>query len=170
MRRAPLTSKPVPVPSPWNGSGGKAEIVTGSGAVRIGSVDGTAAVKNSNGDTWIGEVTGEARVRAANGSIAIDRAHEGIVAKTANGNVRIGEVVHGAAVAQSAFGDIEVGVRNGVAAWLELHTKFGQVQNDLDTAEDPGPSEGTVEVRASTSYGDILVHRSSASSAGRDAS
>jgi len=149
---------------------GRAQIVTGSGVVRIGSVDGIATVKNSNGATWIGEVTGDARVSAANGSISVDRAHEGIVAKTANGAVRLGDVASGAAVAQSAMGSVEVGVREGVAAWLELDTKFGQVHNDLDDSESPGAREGTVEVHASTSFGDVLVQRSSASPAGSDAS
>lgn len=149
---------------------GRAEIATGSGAVRIGSIDGTAAVRNSNGDTWIGEVSGEARVSAANGSISVDRAHEGIVAKTARGDVRIGEVVRGAAVAQTAFGRIEVGVLDGVAAWLDLQTKFGNVHNGLDDAEGPEAGMDTVEVRASTSFGDIEIHRSLATRAERDAS
>jgi hypothetical protein len=149
---------------------GRAQVVTGSGGVRIGSVDGIAAVKNSNGQTWIGEVTGDARVSAANGSISVDRAHEGIVAKTAMGDVRLGDVRRGAAVAQSAMGEVEVGIREGVAAWLELDTKFGQVHNDLDASEGPGASEDTVEVHASTSFGDVLVHRSSASREGSETS
>ena len=149
---------------------GKAEIVTGTGAVGIGGIDGTAAVKNSNGDTWIGEVSGAARVRAANGSISVDRVHEGIVAKTANGDVRIGEVARGAAVAQTAFGRIEVGVLDGVAAWLDLHTKFGNVRNGLDDSEGPEAGMATVEVHASTSFGDIEIHRSLSTRAGRDAS
>ena len=144
---------------------GKAEIVTGSGSVRIGSVAGTAAVKNSNGSTWIGEVTGEARMSSANGNISVDVAHAGIVVKTAKGDVRIGEVERGAAVAQSAFGDLEVGVRDGVAAWLDLQTKFGDVRNDLEASDGPGATEDTVEVRAHTSFGDITVHRSSTSQA-----
>ena len=110
--------------------------------MRIGSVDGTAAVKNSNGDTWIGEVTGDARVSAANGAISVDRAHAGIVAKTANGDVRLGEVARGAVVAQSAMGTVEVGIHEGVAAWLDLDTKFGQVHNDLDASERPGAERG----------------------------
>jgi DUF4097 and DUF4098 domain-containing protein YvlB len=149
---------------------GRTQVVTGSGGVRIGSVDGIAAVKNSNGQTWIGEVTGDARVSAANGSISVDRAHEGIVAKTAMGDVRLGDVRRGAAVAQSAMGEVEVGIREGVAAWLELDTKFGQVHNDLDASEGPGASEDTVEVHASTSFGDVLVHRSSASREGSETS
>lgn len=146
---------------------GRTEIVTGSGAVRIGRVDGTAAVKNSNGDTSIGEVTGDVRIRAANGSISVDQAHAGIVAKTANGNVRIGEVARGAAVAQSAFGDVEVGIRDGVAVWLDLNTKFGRVHSDLDPSESPGAEEDSVEVHAATSFGDITVHRSFATDTGR---
>jgi hypothetical protein len=149
---------------------GKAEIVTGSGAVRIVGIDGIAAVKNSNGDTWIGEVTGDARVSAANGTISVDRADEGIVAKTANGGIRLGGVARGAAVAQTAFGEIEVGVRDGVAAWLDLSTKFGKVRNDLDDSASPGAGEGSVEVHATTAYGDISIHRSLAARAARDAS
>lgn len=139
---------------------GKTAVVTGSGAVRIGSVDGPAVVRNSNGDTWIGDVTGDARVSAANGKISVDRAHDGVLAKTANGDVRLGEVARGVAVAESSFGEIEVGVRDGVAAWLDLHTRFGAVQKDLDASEGPGASEESVEVRARTSYGNIAVHRS----------
>jgi hypothetical protein len=138
---------------------GTAEIVTGTGRVRIGSIDGTAAVKNSNGDTWIGEISGTGRVSAANGSISVGRVHQGIVAKTANGDVRIGEVERGVADAQTAFGQIEVGVLDGVAAWLDLHTKFGNVHNGLDDAERPDAGTATVEVHASTSFGDIEIHR-----------
>jgi hypothetical protein len=139
---------------------GRAEVKTGSGAVRIRSVDGTAVVRNGNGETWIGEVTGDARVSAANGAISVDVAHEGVVAKTANGGVRLGEIERGAVVAQSAFGAVEVGVREGVAAWLDLDTKFGDVKNELDAADRPGPGEDAVEVHASTSYGDVSIRRS----------
>jgi DUF4097 and DUF4098 domain-containing protein YvlB len=148
---------------------GRTEVVTGSGAIRIGRIDGAAVAKNSNGDTWIGEVTGEARVSAGNGAIAIEVAHEGVVAKSANGDVRLGDVARGAAVAQSAFGTVEVGIRDGVAAWLDLHTRFGHVQNDLEAAGSPGSGEDTVEVHASTSYGDIAIRRS-ASHVGGDVS
>jgi Putative adhesin len=149
---------------------GRADVVAGSGSVRIGSVEGTATVKNSNGQTWIGEVTGEARMSAANGNISVDVAHAGIVVKTAKGDVRIGEIERGAAVAQSAFGDLEVGVRDGVAAWLDLQTKFGHVRNELEASDDPGATEGTVELRAHTSFGDVAVHRSLATHPGKEAS
>jgi Putative adhesin len=142
---------------------GKADVSTGSGTLRIGTIDGHVVLKNSNGDTWIGEVSGTARVSAANGDIAIDVARAGVRAKTANGAVRLGEVAAGDAVAQTAAGDLEVGVRDGVAAWLDLHTAFGHVRNDLEASGAPATGDATVSVHASTSYGDISVHRSSAS-------
>jgi hypothetical protein len=138
---------------------GSAEIKT-TGEVRIGRVDGTASIKNANGDTWIGEVTGDARVRSANGAIVVDAARAGVDAKTANGSVRLEEVSHGSVVAQSAFGTIEVGVRDGVAVWLDLDTKYGTVRNGLEAGGRPQAAEETVEVHARTSMGDITIHRS----------
>jgi DUF4097 and DUF4098 domain-containing protein YvlB len=136
--------------------------------VRIGSIDGTAVVKNSNGDTWIGEVTGDLRVNAANGRITVDRVHATVAAKSAMGDVRLGEVDRGTVLAQSGFGAVEVGIRDGVAAWLDLTTRFGNVRNDLEAAGRPEPGEEAVEVRAGTSYGDITIRRSHANDAEGD--
>jgi hypothetical protein len=147
---------------------GRAELTTGTGAVRVGGIDGTAVVKDSNGDTWIGEVTGDLRVNAANGTISVDRAHGAVDAKTAFGDVRLGEVERGAVLAESGFGKVEVGIRDGVAAWLDLSTRFGNVVKDLEAAEGPRPGEDAVDVRARTTYGDIIVRRSVASVIGRD--
>ena len=147
---------------------GDAELSTGSGSVRIGRIDGAAVVKNSNGDTWIGRLTGDLRVNAANGRISVDQASGAVAAKSANGDVRLGEVAHGTVLAQTGFGKVEVGIRDGVAAWLDLSTRYGTVRNNLDTADRPGVGEDAVEVRARTAFGDITIHRTSASNPGKD--
>ena len=134
--------------------------ITAAGAVRIGRAEGPLVVKNRNGDTWLGEVAGETQVTAANGAIVIEVAHTSVSAKSANGDVRVGEVAGGTVVAQSSLGAVEVGVRVGVAAWLDLETKFGTVENELGVAHAPGPGEKAVEIRARTSMGRIAIHRS----------
>jgi hypothetical protein len=139
---------------------GHAQIHTGSGRVRLGSVDGTAVVKGANGDTWIGDVAGDVRVVTANGSIAVDHSHASVIAKTANGDVRLGEVSGGAVVVQTALGQVDIAIRAGVAAWLDVDTHFGKVHNELDVTDRPKPDDQTVEVRARTSFGDITVRRS----------
>jgi hypothetical protein len=139
---------------------GRAEISTGSGRLEVGRVDGSATVRNSNGDTWIGDVVGELRANASNGKIAVDRPQSAVFAKTANGDIVLGAVACGEVVAETGCGRVEIGVVNGVAAWLELHTNYGNVRNELHAASAPEPSEETVEIRARTAYGDITVHRS----------
>jgi hypothetical protein len=139
---------------------GHAEVSTGSGRVRLREIDGSAVIKNSNGDSWVGEIAGDLRVNAANGSISVDRAKAGITASTANGDVRIGDVARGSASLKTSFGEIEIGIHAGTAARLDVHTQFGRVHNQMEAADGPGPSDETVEVRARTSYGDIVIRRS----------
>jgi len=138
---------------------GHAEVTAGSGDVRVRELDGSAVIKNSNGDTWVGEAGGDVRLNAANGSIAVEEAHAGVVAKSANGDVRLGEVVRGSVVLETRLGDLEVGIREGTAAWLDVSAKAGKVHNALDAADAPGPSAETVEVRARTSVGVIVIRR-----------
>lgn len=138
---------------------GTARISTGSGQVRVEEIDGAATVKNSNGDIWVGTVTGDLQVRVANGNIAVDHAGAGVTAATANGDVVLGTVSRGAVSARTGFGHVEIGIRPGTAAWLDLHTQFGVVHNRLDTVDGPPATGDTVDVKARTSYGDIVIRR-----------
>jgi len=142
---------------------GRAEITTGSGALHVGDVDGPAVVKNSNGDTWIGDVAGEFRANVANGTIAVDRPRAAVFAKSGNGDIRLDAVERGEIVAETGFGKVDIGVADGVAAWLELKTSFGSVHNGLDAADGPEAGQDAVEIRARTGYGDIAIHRAGSS-------
>jgi DUF4097 and DUF4098 domain-containing protein YvlB len=138
---------------------GGAEVIASNGAVNVRRIGGPATVKNSNGSSWIGEVTGDLRLNAANGSITVDRAHASVTAKTANGSVRIGEVARGAVTLETAAGSLEIGIRTGTAAWLDVKTSAGRVRNELAAAPRPDETDETVEVRARTYIGDIVVRR-----------
>jgi DUF4097 and DUF4098 domain-containing protein YvlB len=138
---------------------GHAEVTTGTGEVRLGDLESTAVIKNSNGDTWVGTAGGDLRVKAANGNVAIDLAHASVAAKTANGDLRLGEIVRGAAVLETQIGDVEVGIREGTAAWLDVSASAGKVRNALESAGAPTSAAETVEVRARTSLGEIVIGR-----------
>jgi DUF4097 and DUF4098 domain-containing protein YvlB len=139
---------------------GRVEISTGGGRLDVGRVDGAAAVRNSNGDIWIGDVAGDLRAKAANGRIAVDRAHAAVSVKSANGDIVLGAVASGEVVAETACGGVDIGVADGVPAWLELHTSYGKVQSELASAAAPDPGEDAVEIRARTGFGDITIRRS----------
>ena len=138
---------------------GRAEVTAGSGDLRLRELDGSAVIKNSNGDTWVGVAGGDVRLNAANGSIAVDLAQASVGAKSANGDVRIGEVVRGSVVLETKIGDLEVGIREGTAAWLDVNSQFGRVHNALEAADAPETSVETVEVRARTSVGEVVIRR-----------
>jgi DUF4097 and DUF4098 domain-containing protein YvlB len=139
---------------------GNADIATGLGKIQVGEIEGTAVVKSSNGNIVIDAAVGDARARTANGEISIGRAGAGVVAKTSNGSIRVGEAVRGSVVLETAAGDLEIGIADGTAAWLDVNTGFGRVRNMLEETSQPTESDETVEVRGRTSYGDITIRRS----------
>lgn len=136
---------------------GRLDVSTGSGAVRVERAGGPTNIRNGNGDIWIGESGAELDVKAANGRIQVDHAEAPVTAKTANGDIRLEEVAQGTVVAKTACGNVDVGVRPGVATWLDLHTSFGHVRNGLEATDGPVGSGTTVELQARTSFGDITV-------------
>jgi DUF4097 and DUF4098 domain-containing protein YvlB len=138
---------------------GHAEISTGTGDIRVRELDGSAVIKNSNGPTWIGVAGGDLRVNAANGSIVIDVAQASVVVKSSNGDVRVGAVVRGSAVLETRMGDVEVGIREGTAAWLDVDARAGRVDNTLEGADAPAATDEKVEVRARTTVGDVTIRR-----------
>ncbi|MFJ8620849.1 DUF4097 family beta strand repeat-containing protein [Streptomyces clavifer] len=138
---------------------GPAEITTSSGSMRVGLVDGPAVLKNSHGTTTVGAVTGELRVSGANGDIEIRRAEDSVTATTAHGTLRVGEVARGTVQLETHHGAIEVGVREGTAAWLDVQSGSGQVRNTLTASGAPEETEDTVRVRARTRHGSIDVRR-----------
>ncbi|ARF70838.1 hypothetical protein B7C62_00185 [Kitasatospora albolonga] len=138
---------------------GMAEITTSSGSLRVDTVDGPAVLKNSHGTTTVGTATGDLRVRGASGDIIITRAEGSVAATTAHGALRIAEVARGDVQLETSYGAIEVGVREGTAAWLDVSSDSGQVRNTLTASEAPELSEDTVKVRARARFGNIDIRR-----------
>ena len=151
--------------------------VIGAGRIEIGTVDGAATVKNGNGTTEIGEVTGGLKTNAANGDTSVGIAHSDVGAKSANGRIevgvahagvdamssngriRVGDVTRGRIDLRTSVGDLEVGIHEGTAAWLDVNTKYGTVRNALGSSAGPADSDETVEVHARTAAGDIIIRR-----------
>lgn len=139
---------------------GQTNASNANGEIWIREIDGTASVKSANAGIAVGEVTGDARLSTAHGDITVDRARASVDARSASGDVRIREAVRGSITLESAYGEVEIGIRKGTAAWLDVSTQHGTVNNSLEPADGPAPSDDTVEVRVRSGYGDIEIHRS----------
>ena len=138
---------------------GGIEITTDFGQIRVGTVTGDATLKASHGSIAVEESGGDVDVKLSFGDLDIAKALASVAAKTAYGSIRLAEVSSGSIQVESGLGQVTIGVRPGVPAWLDLASKNGHVRNELVSDRAPDPSEQTVAVRARTEVGDINIQR-----------
>ena len=139
---------------------GKVNVNAANGQIWFGTIDGPGAIKTVNGSVGIGDALGDLEVNGVNGDVSIDHAHTDMQAHTISGSVRVGEVSKGSVVLETAAGSIEVGIKQGTAAWLDAKAMMGSVRNGLTGSDaEPAGAENTVQVRARTRMGSIDVHR-----------
>lgn len=138
---------------------GALETTADHGQVRIGTVAGDAVLRTAHGSLTVGRVGGDLDAKLSYGDLDLTAAAGSVTARTAYGSLRVGEVSSGSSQLETAFGQIVVGVRPGVAAWLDLVAKRGNVRNGLAADAAPGADEPTVAVRARTQFGDVDVRR-----------
>ena len=136
---------------------GSAEITADHGKIRIGSVADDAILKASHGSVTIGEAGGDVEAKLSYGDVEISKAAASVAAKTAYGTVQLDEVSSGSIQVESGFGQITIGVRPGIPAWLDLSSKEGRVRNQLEGERAAEGSDQSVAVRARTQFGDITI-------------
>lgn len=138
---------------------GTAEITADHGQIRIGTVTGDAILKASHGTITIGEAGGDLEAKLSYGDLELGTARASVSAKTAYGSIQVGEVSSGSIDVESGYGQITIGVRAGIPAWLDVASKNGHVRKELDGEGAPAADEQSVAVRARTQFGDIGIER-----------
>jgi hypothetical protein len=138
---------------------GSVEVTADHGQVHIGTVTGDATFKASHGTVTVGEAGGDVEGKLSYGDLDITRALASVTAKTSYGAVRLHEVSSGSIQAESGFGEVAIGVRAGIPAWLDLSSKDGRVRSELEGDSAPDATAQTVAIRARTNFGDISIIR-----------
>lgn len=138
---------------------GPADLHTATGSVTVGQAQDRMVAKTPVGDIFVEEGQGDLKLSTSTGSVRVHRALAGVEARTPVGDVRLNSVCSGAIDAKTSYGQIEIGVAHGTAAWLNLSTSYGKVRSELENIDGPGDSELTVQIQAATSYGDIILRR-----------
>jgi hypothetical protein len=138
---------------------GGIEITADYGQIRIGTVTGDAILRSSYGTILVDQSGGDLDAKLSYGDLEITKALGSVAAKTAYGSIQLREVSSGTIQVESGFGQITIGVRPDIPAWLDLSSKYGRVRNQLDGDRAPDPSDQTVAVRARTQGGDITIQR-----------
>ncbi|MFE9204465.1 DUF4097 domain-containing protein [Micromonospora sp. NPDC007230] len=138
---------------------GRADIEGGAFAMRIGEVEGAVRLSNSGGQAWIGHASADLDLSSASCDFDIDRADGSIAAMTASGAIRIGRMTHGQAKLTNGSGNIEVGISEGTAAYLDVNSERGSVRDAVSAPGNPGSANNKVSVHARTRHGDIVIRR-----------
>ncbi|HEU4947907.1 MAG TPA: DUF4097 family beta strand repeat-containing protein [Kribbella sp.] len=132
---------------------------TGSGSIDITTAEALLALSTGSGDVRIGDAAGQATVKVGSGDITIERIQDHSVATSGSGDVRV-ELADGPSVrAETARGDVQIGVPDGVPTFLDLKTVTGQIRCDLEPGARPAEGERSLMLRARTVSGDITVVR-----------
>lgn len=139
---------------------GDVTLTLASGSARLDRVGGAARVKGSHGDIAIGEVGDGGTMSTASGSIEVGTMRGELAMRTAYGTLRVGDAVHGAVRLETSYGGIDVAVRPGTAVWLDAASQHGVVRSLLTADDGPADGDETLELRARTTHGDVIVHRS----------
>jgi hypothetical protein len=138
---------------------GGIEVTADFGQIQVGTVTGDAILKASHGSILVGESGGDLDAKLSFGGLEITKALASVAAKIAYGGIQLREVSSGSIQVETGAGQVTIGVRPGVPAWLDLSSKKGHVRNQLAGDRAPDASEQTVAVRARTQYGDINIQR-----------
>lgn len=132
---------------------------TGSGLIDIGETVGNTALSTGSGDVRVGDAAGPTTVKVGSGDITIERIRDHSVATSGSGDVRV-ESAEGPSVrAETANGDVQIGVPDGVPTYLDLKTVTGQIRCELEPGGKPADGEHSLTLRARTVSGDITVVR-----------
>jgi hypothetical protein len=126
-------------------------------AMRISEVEDTVKLSSSGGQTWIGHASADLDLSSGHGGFDIDRADGSVTAKTGDGAIRIGRLTRGQAELMNGSGNIEVGISEGTAAYIDVNSERGSVRNSVPPQENPDMSDNKVTVHARTRHGDIII-------------
>ncbi|WP_405062840.1 DUF4097 domain-containing protein [Kribbella sp. NBC_01505] len=130
---------------------------TGSGSIDIGEAAATIGLSTGSGDVRIGDAAGPTSVKVGSGDITIERVRDHSVATSGSGDVTV-EVADGPSIqAETANGDVRIGVPDGIPTYLDLKTVTGKIRCELEPGQKPEAGERSLTLRARTVTGDITV-------------
>lgn len=130
---------------------------TGSGSIDIEEAGDALGLSTGSGDVTIGDAAGPTSVKVGSGDITIERIRDHSVATSGSGDVKV-EIADAPSVqAETARGDVQIGVPDGLPTYLDLKTVTGRIRCDLQPGDKPAEGDRALMLRARTVSGDITV-------------
>lgn len=141
---------------------GDTDANTGSGDIRLGRVEGRLRARSGSGEIEVAALDGEAaKVATGSGNIWLGAVRSDVQARTSSGRVVVADVAGGRLDLATGSGNVNVSVRAGVSAQIDLASGSGQTRSELEVLDGPPAETAPVRIRARTGSGDAVVARAS---------
>lgn len=135
---------------------GHTSITTASGDVEARRIGGEFRLKGASGDVRLTELSGDGGITVASGDIHVGEANSSLTLRTASGDITVDRLHQGKFSANTASGDIVVGVASGVAAKLDVTSVSGDMACNVPVEEGSHP-EAILDIVCRTVSGDVEI-------------
>lgn len=132
-------------------TGSRVEVTVAATRFHTAGRLGDVTFEGAQGDVEIDEVA-TLRLSTSAGDVTVGRLHGAAGISTEKGDIRVIEAISGTVELRTRAGGISIGAAAGVSAALDAGTGHGRVTNNLRNDGTTG-----LEIRATTSYGDIVA-------------
>ena len=136
---------------------GAVSVGSASGSLRAGAIGGPLSFRSASGSLRADKVGGECTASSASGSITIGVVDDDVAASSVSGAVAVREAHRGTVELSATSGSVEVGVRRGTVAWLDVSSVGGRVRSDLTDEGAPTSGGAALTVRARSVSGHVAV-------------
>jgi DUF4097 and DUF4098 domain-containing protein YvlB len=149
---------------------GKLEIKTASGDVDLERLEAeSAALVTVSGDVEVGYVEGDLTLRTVSGDVKLGVVRGPVGLSTTSGDVDLRSLEAGELRMQSVSGDARVGIGRGTRIWIDASSVSGDMSSELTMgdeteaeAEESESSGKVVPVHVKTVSGDVTIVRAPA--------
>ncbi|MBP2477189.1 hypothetical protein JOF53_006061 [Crossiella equi] len=136
---------------------GAASVNAGSGSVRLGPMLGGLRARSGSGDLEVSSVGGVSELTTSRGSVWLGAVQADVRVRTGTGDLTVADAAEGRLDLRTGSGELRVGIRQGVAAELDLESSYGQARSDLEVRGDERPHDLRLRVTGRTGYGNVVV-------------
>jgi hypothetical protein len=147
---------------------GKLEVKTASGDISLDRiVSDNASVVSVSGDLELGHVDGRLTLRTVSGDVELGVARGPVTVSTTSGDVDVKSLETGELRVQSVSGDARIGIARGTRIWIDATSVSGDMNSELAVGDET-PGEGSeasgevVPVHVKTVSGDVRIVRAAA--------
>ncbi|QUH00933.1 DUF4097 family beta strand repeat protein [Saccharopolyspora erythraea] len=138
-------------------SSGSATVRTSAGPLKLGSVLGGVQARSGSGDVEIASIDSPSSVVTGSGNVWIGAVHDDVLVRSGSGDLTVADATRGQVELISGSGQLQVAVRRGVGAEVDLTSSTGSATSDLAVSDEPPAEEPPLRVFGRTGTGDALI-------------